>query len=145
MRNRRTAFTLVEILIVVVILGILAAIVIPRFTNAAGEARDAALDQDLQTLRRQIELYRLEHLDAYPTVFDGMGSQLTQKTRENGTVATDGDRGPYLLAIPLNPFNNKVTVEVEAGHSGRGDGSHGWHFDTSAGHFAPDDAAHADR
>ena len=145
MQNRRTAFTLVEILIVVIILGVMAMIVIPRFTNAAEEARESSLGQNLQTMRRQIELYRLEHLDFYPTVFDGLGSQLTQKTQDSGTPVANGDRGPYLLSIPVNPFNNKATVEVEAGCGGCGDGSHGWHFDTTTGHFAPDDADHADR
>jgi len=55
----KSGFTLVEILIVVVILGILAAIVIPQFTDASTEAKESALKSDLQTMRSQIELYKI--------------------------------------------------------------------------------------
>ena len=56
--NARRGFTLVEILIVVIILGILAAIVIPQFTNASQNARESSLQSTLQTLRSQIQLYK---------------------------------------------------------------------------------------
>jgi len=59
-------FTLVEILIVVVILGILAAIVIPQFTEASTEAKTSSLCTDLQTVRSQIELYKIQHNDKLP-------------------------------------------------------------------------------
>ena len=65
----RHGFTLIEILIVVVILGILAAIVIPQFTDAAGEANRANLQSQLQTIRSQIELYNVQNpQDAYDLV-----------------------------------------------------------------------------
>jgi prepilin-type N-terminal cleavage/methylation domain-containing protein len=63
----RTAFTLIEILIVVVILGILAAIVIPQFTNAADDANQSSVKSQLQTLRSQIELYRAQNAGVDPT------------------------------------------------------------------------------
>jgi len=63
-RTRKGGFTLVEILIVVIILGILAAIVIPQFTSASQDARKNSLTSQLQTLRSQLELYKLQHLDA---------------------------------------------------------------------------------
>src|SRR5512137_530721 len=62
----KRGFTLVEILIVVVILGILAAIVIPQFTQASTEAKQNSLASDLQTLRSQIELYKVQHNDTAP-------------------------------------------------------------------------------
>src|SRR3954454_22689263 len=62
-RNRKSAFTLVEILIVVIILGILAAIVIPQFTSASQDARKNSLLSQLQTIKAQLELTRLQHLD----------------------------------------------------------------------------------
>jgi general secretion pathway protein G len=55
---KRTAFTLIEILIVVILLGILAAIVVPQFAESADEANQNACRQNMQTLRTQIELYR---------------------------------------------------------------------------------------
>ena len=63
----RKGFTLVEILIVVVILGILAAIVIPQFTNASTAAKASSVLSQLQTLRSQIELYKNQHNNEYPT------------------------------------------------------------------------------
>jgi prepilin-type N-terminal cleavage/methylation domain-containing protein len=63
-RNIRRAaargFTLIEILIVVVILGILAAIIIPQFTNAADDASISSARTQLQTMRSQVELYRAQ-------------------------------------------------------------------------------------
>ena len=59
--RRRRGFTLIEILIVVVILGILAAIVIPQFTNASQDAQVSAVKSQLQTIRSQVELYRIKN------------------------------------------------------------------------------------
>ena len=63
----KSGFTLVEILIVVVILGILAAIVIPQFTEASTDAKEARMLSDLQSVRSQIELYKIQHNDELPT------------------------------------------------------------------------------
>src|SRR3954463_12066932 len=89
-------FTLVEILIVVIILGILAAIVIPQFTNASEDARKSSLSSQLQTLRSQVELYKLQHRDSYPTT-DGSSdptkwdwTRLTSKTDDTGTINAAG-------------------------------------------------------
>jgi general secretion pathway protein G len=68
MRNRlKKAFTLVEILIVVVILGILAAIVVPQFTNATQDAQEGNLRAQVQSLQNQIELFKAR-TNAYPTL-----------------------------------------------------------------------------
>ena len=62
MRNRlQRGFTLVELLIVVIILAILAAIVIPQFSSATTDTREAALDSNLGGLRNAIELYKAQH------------------------------------------------------------------------------------
>ena len=70
-RNRR-GFTLIEILIVVVILGILAAIVIPQFTNASQEAAASAVKSQLQTIRSQIELFRVRNSGNPPASFNDL-------------------------------------------------------------------------
>src|SRR5213075_2970476 len=116
----RRGFTLVEILIVVIILGILAAIVIPQFTNASQDARKNSLTSQLQTIRSQLELYKMQHLDKTPDLLFTNGStdwsQLTLKSDKFGsTGATTGlDFGPYLQQVPANPMNgfSKVTVDV---------------------------------
>ena len=73
-RASKSGFTLVEILIVVIILGILAAIVIPQFTNASQDARESSVVSQLQTLRSQVELYKLQHHERYPTDPDGLAT-----------------------------------------------------------------------
>ncbi len=146
----KSGFTLVEILIVVVILGILAAIVIPQFTEASTEAKTSSLCTDLQTVRSQIELYKIQHNDNLPGVNNGTHTggagfegSMTGKTDIYGeaTVATT-DYGPYLQKIPTNPFNDLNTVR--AGGAAAGANTDGWRFDTTSGAFQADDsAAHA--
>ncbi|KKN81275.1 hypothetical protein LCGC14_0321120 [marine sediment metagenome] len=126
-------FTLVEILIVVVILGILAAIVVPQFTEASKEARESALASDLQTVRSQLELYRIQHKGDYPA----NTSNLMIVTDIDG--AAGADYGPYLTKFPSNPFTDTATVDVDGT---KGGSSHGWYYKSSTGEFTPDDDAH---
>src|SRR5256714_15253863 len=94
-RLKRTGFTLVEILIVVIILGILAAIVIPQFTNASQDARESSLLSQLQTLRSQIELYKLQHKDKLPDLVTNW-NPMTTKTKIDGGAGGPLDYGPYM-------------------------------------------------
>jgi general secretion pathway protein G len=137
-------FTLVEILIVVVILGILAAIVIPQFTEASTEAKTSSLCTDLQTMRSQIELYKIQHNDDLPAVAGEANAdfeaRMTAKTDINGDAGTD--YGPYLQKIPTNQFNDLNTVRIDGAAAGAN--TDGWRFDTTSGDFnADDDATHA--
>src|SRR5438067_3173990 len=104
-RTRKGGFTLVEILIVVIILGILAAIVIPQFTSASQDARKNSLTSQLQTIRSQIELYKLQHLDKLPAALKaGTGwADLTNQSQADGTTGatTAFPFGPYLQAAPV--------------------------------------------
>lgn len=142
----KSGFTLVEILIVVVILGILAAIVIPQFTEASTEAKTSSLVSDLQTVRSQIELYKIQHNDALPGTVSGVTFEnaMTMYTTVDGALATPqapgaGVYGPYLQKIPTNQFNNLNTVDPD-GTVGGGDS--GWVFNTSTGAFNADTDAH---
>ncbi len=146
-------FTLVEILIVVIILGILAAIVIPQFSSASNDARESALTSDLQTLRSQLELYNIQHLDHYPNVQStdsgttwtadtaNFSARMTGQTNQYGQ--TSGTTfGPYMQNFPTNAFNGLNTVRV--GGAGAGAGTHGWQFNTTSGRLSADDnATHA--
>ena len=129
-RTRKGGFTLVEILIVVIILGILAAIVIPQFTSASQDARKNSLTSQLQTLRSQIELYKLQHLDQLPSTLVGSTpnwSQFTAKTNDQGTTGTGTafPFGPYLQADPKNPLNGGSAVLVVGSDLNGGDASGG--------------------
>ena len=110
---RKTGFTLVEILIVVIILGILAAIVIPQFSNASSDARKSNLTSQLQTLRSQIELFKLQHGDAVPKLITASAGAWTDLT--GITNYGSGTFGPYMQQAPTNPLTNSSTVAVAPG------------------------------
>lgn len=136
MKTKNSGFTLVEILIVVVILGILAAIVIPQFTQASTEARESSLASNLQTMRSQIELYKIQHLDFCPGEAAGslaFVAALTGQTDINGAAGTDF--GPYLQKLPVNPFATGSTAVFNSGAGSGvatvGAGNH-WYFNTTA-------------
>jgi general secretion pathway protein G len=126
-RSNNKGFTLVEILIVVIILGILAAIVIPQFSNASTDAKKNSLTSQLQTMRSQFELYKLQHNDKLPILFQADGTvsdwtQMTGQTWVSGTAAvgaTSGDQvyGPYLQQTPTNPLNGHTECAVSASDS----------------------------
>jgi len=144
MKRKNTGFTLVEILIVVIILGILAAIVIPQFTEASNDARKSALVSDLQTARSQVELFKVQHLDTYPgydggAAFDANDfvTELTGKTDQDGSQNDSGRFGPYLQKFPTNPFNdlNNVKSIDSTDDNNKKDMTYGWWFDPSQGRF----------
>ena len=133
-------FTLVEILIVVVILGILAAIVIPQFTDASAQANTSRLNTDLQTLRSQIELYKIQHNGLTPVTTDNaaFAACLTSKTDIDGTINASGAYGPYMQAIPTNPYNNSSTIRFD-GAAAPADANDGWRYETTTGFVEADD------
>jgi general secretion pathway protein G len=133
----RSGFTLVEILIVVVILGILAAIVIPQFTEASTEAKASSLISDLQTMRSQIELYKIQHDDLLPgqaTATDVIvpADFVTALTTAVVYPAVTGKSyGPYLQKIPTNQFVNGNGINAANGSTGTT--AQGWTIDTTTG------------
>ena len=131
--NKAKAFTLMEILIVVVLLGVLAAIVIPTVANSTTSAKDSALAADLQLLRRVILVYKTQHLEVGPGYPDGDTTQApteqafidqaTMASNTNGQTAAIGtpgfNRGPYLMKIPVNPFNLTKKILLRCSRMGR--------------------------
>jgi general secretion pathway protein G len=125
---REGAFTLVEILIVVVILGILATIVIPQFSNASAEARENTLKDDLRYLRVQIQVFKAQHLDHAPGYPGGITSatatetdfvnQMTECSDDecniNATPTSVFQFGPYLTRMPENPMNGSAEIKIIA-------------------------------
>jgi len=149
--NRKSGFTLVEILIVVIILGILAAIVIPQFTEASNDARESSLVSNMQTLRSQFELYKVQHLDVYPwnsgttdaPVLDSSDNtiaRLISKSDADGTLNATGTFGPYMQTVPCNPFCNNADPVFAAAPAD--DGSVDWVIDINTGAITSGHTAH---
>ena len=133
-RTRKTGFTLVEILIVVIILGILAAIVIPQFTSASQDARKNSLVSQLQTIKSQLELARLQHLDKDDLLFAAGGASTVQAPGPWGHLVVKSNAisdasgytttpvapatvcpfGPYLQSPPTNPLNGFSGIAITA-------------------------------
>ena len=147
--SARRAFTLVELLIVVIIIGILAAVAIPQFGDSATDAKKSSLDADLTVLRGAIELYYHQHGSTYPgivakhkvaaadpaahaSVGDAFAKQLTCYSDASGNTADTRDTtnypyGPYVRrGIPKNPLPaagalaTADAVTVVAGADGAG-------------------------
>jgi general secretion pathway protein G len=129
----KRGFTLVEILIVVVILGILAAIVIPQFSNASEEASYNRVRADLQTVRSQIQFYKIQHLGTLPDAANfeahmtGYTLATTGPSDDNSAIlaTTTGALGPYLQQMPTNPL-----VSPDGDVIGTG-----WTYDATTGAF----------
>jgi type II secretion system protein G len=100
-------FTLIELLMVVIILGILAAVAIPQFSSSSTDAKVAALKSNLSSIRGAIELYSVQHGGIYPTA--EIEDQMTQYSDADGNYQTTKTGtykyGPYLKnGFPKNPF-----------------------------------------
>jgi type II secretion system protein G len=132
-------FTLVELMVVVVILGVLAAIAVPMFFSSSQESKRAALDQDLAIMNKAIEIYRVEHNGVYPgtlegaTTWDVFVKQMTGPTDKGGRP---GPRyGPYLkTGIPKNPYTETNTGSV--GKAIDHTGTLAWRYDPAAGEIS---------
>jgi general secretion pathway protein G len=148
-------FTLVEILIVVIILGILAVMIIPQFSSATESARASMLMDDLRVMRTQLEVFKAQH-NGVPPGFPGqdttqtpteavMVDQITLSSDQTGKTAavnTPGyPYGPYMREVPTNPLNGKTSVRVLSASdtfpSGPTD-QYGWVYQPSSMTFKSD-------
>jgi prepilin-type N-terminal cleavage/methylation domain-containing protein len=134
-RLRPTGFTLVEILIVVIILGILASIIIGLFGNTSKDAANTSLKDNLRGIRNAIQVYLAQHA-TYPSL-GSFESQMTQYTDAAGATSATKTAthvfGPYILAMPPLPVgtdkgkNGVTTLTYASGF--------GWGYDATTGTF----------
>ncbi|MFO0832108.1 MAG: prepilin-type N-terminal cleavage/methylation domain-containing protein [Phycisphaerales bacterium] len=135
MRNQvRKAFTLVEILIVVVILGILAAIVIPQFTSATQDAQGGNIKAQLQTLQSQIELYRARNNNTDPDFTNLAWNDLRGLDAQGAAIANAEQyikKDPVNPAVPANAGFGNTTVVVSSTATDHGSAAAAWVWNTS--------------
>jgi len=167
LRTNRSGFTLVELLIVVIILGVLAAVAIPQFSSNTEDAKVSALDTSLAEMRNAIELYYHQHNATYPGAkkyTDGAAvssaaeaessfvAQLTLYSSATGVTANTKDAtykyGPYLKkGLPKNPFTSGLsdvqcditTADISSVSSS---GTEAWKFYIKTGRLIANDGSH---
>jgi prepilin-type N-terminal cleavage/methylation domain-containing protein len=132
--TNQSGFTLMEILIVVILLGILAMVVVPQITISSEDTKVSTLQSNLGQLRSLLEIYYAQHNETYPGEISETGSgapasataaataftnQLTLYTKASGETSTTGKDthplGPYIKSttLPPNPFNNSSAVVID--------------------------------
>lgn len=140
--KRRTGFTLVEVLIVVVIMAILAATIIPQFSDSSKDAKVSSIKFNLHTLRAQIELYKSQHDGRVPSA---TLAELITTTDRFGTGGTGAafPYGPYMRQIPPNPFNFSNVVRpaiADPPTAASGSVDAGWLYHAATGKIWIDEA-----
>jgi general secretion pathway protein G len=102
-RRNISGFTLIEIMVVVVIMAILAALIVPRVMSRPDEARVIAAQQDIRTLMQSLKLYRLDNM-RYPTSEQGLAALV--KPPDAPPPAPNWKAGGYLERLPRDPWGN---------------------------------------
>lgn len=124
-RPAASAFTLVEILVILLVLGLIAAVVVPRLTNASGTNRETSAQTTLRYLRDQISLFQSQHNNTPPQ--NGAVWTLLQRTSSpDETAVADPvgtELGPYFHANPVNPWNRSSNVSSQ-----KLDPAAGWYY-----------------
>jgi prepilin-type N-terminal cleavage/methylation domain-containing protein len=166
-RRHAEGFTLVELLIVVLILGILATVAVPQFGSSTEDAKLSTLESNLSIMRNAIERYYHEHGTVYPgakKAIDGSDvgtadrcasafrAQLTRYSQSNGVTAkgksATAKYGPYVkkVKLPKNPFTDTRTVLCDIVENditvAASSGPKAWKFYLETGRFIANDGAH---
>ena len=102
-RGIQRGFTLVEIMVVVVIIGILGALVVPKLLGRTGESRVTAAKVDISTLMQALKLYKLDN-QRYPTTEQGLQALIQKPT--TGPAANGWKTGGYVEKLPKDPWGN---------------------------------------
>lgn len=100
-RRHQSGFTLIEVMVVVVILGILAALIVPKIMSRPDEARAIAAKQDVAALAQALKLYRLDNR-RYPSTEQGLQALVAKPAQ--APVPDNWKSGGYLERLPLDPW-----------------------------------------
>lgn len=147
LNRTRRAFSLIELVIVIIILGVISAIAVPRMIRAGEGADVTSLKADLQVMRGAIEMYRYEHA-AFPTAAE-FTDQMTLETNAAGTPTVGGGYGPYLFKVPpckTGAHKDEAGVKGISGAPAAEDaGVVGWLYDEDTGNIWANDSNHFDK
>ncbi len=144
--SEKHGFTLMEFVILIVILAIVAAIAVPRFSRAAQEAKLTDLVSNLQMVRSQIELYKIQHKDLLPGQKVPGGDILERDFVKAMTLRGPDGMGPYVKKIPGNFYlddtdkRNSVTCINDSEANPEGTEGTGWWLNAATGQFCACDS-----
>jgi general secretion pathway protein G len=110
-RNGQSGVTLIEMMIVLVIIGIVAALVVPNVIGRPDEARVAVANADLRTISASLEMYRLDNR-AYPTATQGLAALSQMPT--DAPVPPNWVAGGYLPQVPTDPWGNPYVYSIQS-------------------------------
>ncbi len=114
-RETQAGVTLIEMMIVLVIIGIVAALVVPNVIGRPDEARVAVAEADLRTIAASLEMYRLDNR-SYPTPEQGLGALSSMPSAP--PLPPNWVAGGYLPQVPLDPWGQAYGYRVAAGNAG---------------------------
>jgi prepilin-type N-terminal cleavage/methylation domain-containing protein len=146
--NRQCAYSLIELVVVVMIIGMLASMAIPRMSRGAVAASGSSLLGDLTVVRTALLRYAIEHRNSFPGADAAkVVAQLTQYSDLGGSTSPTRTAaaiyGPYLLSIPpcpvgYNPDSNEILIdEANSPPKASGASSAGWVYNPHTGEFYP--------
>jgi prepilin-type N-terminal cleavage/methylation domain-containing protein len=144
LHHHRPGFTLLELVIVIVVIGVIGAVAVPRMSSGAEHARAKQLNADTRSLQVAVDLYTQEHVGKSPAE-DPHGNidrstenfleRLLSPTQIDGRPDERGHFGRYLTKTPTNPFTTCPEIRIEVGGV---PGDCAFHFDPSSGTIRPD-------
>ncbi len=111
--RKNNGFTLIEVMVVVVILGILAAIIVPKIMSRPEQARIVKAKQDITAIQNALDLYKLDN-GSYPTTEQGLNALVTQPTTP--PVPQNWNADGYLKQIPIDPWGQAYQYVNDNGH-----------------------------
>jgi|SRR4051812_1434717 len=112
--RRRQGFTLLELLVVVVILGILAATIVPQFMTSTKDAKVSAAKANVSELQNAIERFNI-HMDRYPTTEEGLKALVDPPSSDETKW-----RGPYIAKLPVDPWGEAYQYRNPGTHRKNG-------------------------
>lgn len=110
--RRQSGFTLIEIMVVVVILGILSALIVPNIMNSPNEARVTVARNDIQAIGNALNMYKLDNF-TYPDTNQGLEALVSKPTNVD-----NWKQGGYLSKLPVDPWGNEYRY-LSPGANGR--------------------------